>query len=249
MSDGEHSRSKVNNEFCSNAVGGGKCTCATPNSYVDNCKPSPAWDSNDNFWTKNKDKYLASYAPHHIVCVASVGTLIIDAEDKNVPGVVANTRWCVNCEGNMIALPLWGHTIKWYCNLDTAAIDGGIRNPPLFENKPQHDYDHGAYIKELNIELKDVVKELNMQGHETNAGQLLAFMNQKMNEFKGFLEDRGTRGAGTHLEWKNGSGNPNWFLPFSMASTALATLRGYPNLKFDKLIQKKLNALVAILKG
>lgn len=151
----------------------------------------------------------------------------------------------------MVALPLWGHTIKWYCDFSAAtiAIGGGKKHAPIFQNKPQHDYDHPAYIEELATALRGIVQELKMKEHDKTSDQLLADMNYLTTRFRKALTTRGIRSEGTHQAWQDGKTNENWFLPFSMATAALATQRGYPNLDFNEMILEKLTALVDIFKS
>ena len=48
----------------------------------------------------------------------------------------------------MKAMPLWGHTVQWYCSFkedDDGTIEGKVKSrtrEPLFKNIPQHDFDH-----------------------------------------------------------------------------------------------------------
>ncbi len=249
---GTHNREKFKKEFCAVAADG-KCDCG--NDYKANCKPAPAWDSADDFtWAiKGQGKRQQSYAPHHVLCVASVATLLIDATDKKVEGVVEATKWCVNNEGNMIAMPLWGHTVKWYCNIKAAllSVGGGNTAPPLFQNLPQHDSDHtgkGAYIEELEEVLRKLVVQLAKTGHEAKPVDLAGAMTKLSAAFIAKLKARGLRQGGTHKAWQDGATNRDWFMPFSMATDGSALRKGYPKLQFSQKTMRKLQWLANQLK-
>lgn len=245
-----HNREKFKKEFCAVAADG---ECACGNNYKTNCVPSPAWDSaNDFTWfIKGQGARQQSYAPHHILCVASIATLLIDATDKGVEGVVEATKWCVNKKVNMIALPLWGHTVKWYCNIGALTIAGGQTNPPPFEKLPQHDWDHtgkGAYIEELEGELRDLVKAVAKKAHEAKPVDLAGTLDGMAGDFTTKLNDRGQRQGGTHAAWQSGATNKDWFLAFSMANDGSATRKGYPKLDFTKKVLRKLQWLANQIK-
>ncbi|MEJ8849310.1 hypothetical protein [Variovorax rhizosphaerae] len=242
---GNHNRELFKNDFCAVAADG-ECNCG--NDYKKNCVPSPAWSSADDFQWGDRQQ---SYAPHHVLCVASVGVLIIKATDTDVKGVVKATKWCVNKKGNMIALPLWGHTVKWYCKVGTRVIGGGNTKAPKFQNLPQHDWDHtgeGGYIEELNEELKDLVREVANKAHDAKPVNLAATLDKKAKSFKDRLKDRGNRQGGTHKAWKSGATNPDWYMPFSMASNDSVKDRAYPKLDFSDEVLTKLKWLAEKLK-
>lgn len=245
-----HNREKFKKEFCAVAADGA-CDCG--NDYKKNCVPAPAWDSaNDFTWfIKGQGARQQSYAPHHILCVASVATILIDATDKQVDGIVEATKWCVNKKPNMIALPLWGHTVKWYCNISALSMTGGQTSPPPFQNLPQHDWDHtgkGAYIEELEEVLKNLVKQLAKKGHEAKPIDLAGAMDKLAAAFEAKLKARGLRQGGTHTAWQNGATNKDWFLPFSMANDGSATRKGYPKMDFSKKVLRKLQWLANQIK-
>jgi hypothetical protein len=249
---GDH-RSLFKDNFCAVAADG-ECNCG--NDYKKNCKPSPPWKSSYDFtWTNKKlGSRQQSYAPHHIVCVASVGTLIVQASGKKVDGIVRKTTWCVNTKTNMIAMPLWGHTVQWYCNVDEETLKSASRGAPSFENIPQHDWDHtgtGCYIKELEEFIIKLVKDMRKADHDATTSDLAGELDDLSDDFREKLEDRGLRGSpkGTHEGWKKGRANPksNWYLPFSMAADGPASRKGFPKLTFTNMVMKKLKWLAAQL--
>lgn len=251
---GDH-RALSKEEFCAVAADG-ECDCG--NDYKKNCKPAPAWKASLNFTWNNKKtgKRQQSYAPHHIVCVASVGTLIIQASGKKVDGIVKATVWCANTKKNMIAMPLWGHTVQWYCNVPEETLRTAARGAPDFEDIPQHDWDHtgqGCYINELNDEIIPIVKNMRKAGHTAATEDLAGQLDDMSDDFREKLEDRGVRGSpkGTHEGWKKGlkdrTGNSTWYLPFSMAAAAAAGRKGFPKLTFNSKVMAKLKWLATQL--
>lgn len=249
-------RTKRKDDFCAVAAEG-TCGCSIDKSYVQECKPIPGWDDTIDFTWKNKrtGKRQQGAAPHHIVCVASVGTLIIDASGKKVDGIVRATEWCVNTKKNMVAMPLWGHTVQWYCNIATQTLKASTRKAPPFEDIPQHDWDHtgtGAYQQELEELIIKIVKNMRQAGHDAKTSDLAGSLDDLSDDFRELLVNRGKRGTpkGTHKGWINGNANPKskWYLPFSMANDAAASRKGFPKLTFTNKVFAKLKWLAEQLK-
>jgi hypothetical protein len=247
-------RTLFKDNFC--AVAADKeCNCG--NSYKENCKPPISWSWKSSFdfkWTnKHGESRQQSYAPHHILCVASIGTLIIQSTEKKVDGIVRKTVWCANTEKNMIAMPLWGHTVKWYCNLLDETVKSGKTTAPVFKDIPQHDWDHtgkGCYIEELNNEIVQLVEELNGAKHGATTNNLARMLDNLSDVFREKLRKRGIRGspAGTDAGWNKGKndqkGNSDWYLSFSMAKDKAAARKGYPKVTFNYKAMAKLRWLV-----
>jgi len=246
-----HSKGVKKDEFCALR----KDDCGH-NKYQENCRPSEDWPKYPQEFTgsikdkakkvigKFKDSRRRSYEAHHAVCVASVTGII--AEDTEIESVVRNTQWCVNYKPNMIALPMWAQSIQWYCYLSRAHllkaeilsddIGGGYKATPApappFRNLPQHDYDHGRYITEVDTELKEIVKEVKKLAgkHEEQKKKLKDELDNLVGRFKTELQTRGLRTGGTHAAWNLGMNFPDsdWYMPFSMAKDSEVEARPFP---------------------
>lgn len=255
MSDHRDDRTK-NDLFCAVAADG-QCGCEAADGnkdYKAECKPDKPWLASFDFQWNNKKTgpRQQSYAPHHILCVASIGKLMICATDKDVKPVVNKTNWCANTKRNMVAMPLWGHTVQWYADLDEEKLKSSLPSAPNFENIPQHDWDHtgkGCYKNELDDEIIKLVKQIKKSGHDAVDGDLGARLGEMSDDYRGRLEQRGMRGSpkGTHEAWKRGMANPksDWYLPFSMAIKSAAGRKGFPKLSFSAMVKKKIQWLVA----
>src|ERR1700690_1795961 len=114
-----HSDGTVVGNFC--AIRSPKCD-RHKNEYQKNCVPPPlGWDA-FFFIQGKKERVVKNFEAHHAVCVACATEFI--ALDPKIVKIVKETDWCVNSTVNMLAMPLWGHTIKYYCNMfDNVAID------------------------------------------------------------------------------------------------------------------------------
>src|SRR5262245_22480541 len=134
----DHQRGESKGLFC--GIPGRPCACG--NDYVDICEPG--W-SNVTFPRLVKKKTGSSTFPkkfeaHHILCVAPIGSETV--ANTNIDARVRSTQWCINNGSNMLGMPLWGHTVMWYCSI--AASGGSIKatlTAPPFANIPQHDWD------------------------------------------------------------------------------------------------------------
>ena len=51
---------------------------------------------------------------HHILCVAQVNKCVV-GKTIEVQKVLDESKWCINSTKNMVALPLWGTTVMYYC--------------------------------------------------------------------------------------------------------------------------------------
>jgi hypothetical protein len=220
---GGHSAGVKKNKFC--ALRKKSCPCG--NKYRTVC--TPAW-------------VAFGYQAHHILCVACVTEFI--GKNKDIIEVVRKTKWCVNTGTNMLALPMSGATIKWYCKL---AIADAPLVAPLFENLPQHDYDHGLYNIEINDTLKQIAAAIkkNLDKHrDPPPGSLAGDLDTESKTFRATLKRRGgRRSGGTHAAWKKGAKDPtsDWYKAFSMAATP--TERSFPGVGFDSVLAKKIRNL------
>jgi hypothetical protein len=253
MSD-EHERGDRKHNFCS-VPAKPKCSdCPGSKDYIEVCKPS-GW-FNHTFMRLVRKKtgdvtFDKKYEAHHMVCVSPVTTQL--TTKKGIQSVIAQTVWCINNKKNMIALPLWGHTVMWYCTItaeddDTATdmISDLIkkrRGEPAFADLPQHDWDHngnGRYTSEVDADCLKLAKQVAESGHKLKGQDLTDKLDALSNKYKGILKARGNRCGGTHAAWKQGQKDPesNWGQPFSMASTSKLSKKGFPARSFDKSVAK-----------
>ncbi|HKE46329.1 MAG TPA: hypothetical protein VKB41_17460 [Steroidobacteraceae bacterium] len=261
MADDEHKRRRVKGEFCANAAKD-DCGCDSHNDYRGNCKPAPAWDVSvadyayaqigKNKGSKKKFRWKHGYEAHHLLCVGTVTKVLIDG--RGISQIIRETRWCVNNPMNMHAMPMWGHTIKYYCDIDTQTVGSGGSQPPPWKNIPQHDWDHNSkkgYRFEVEEQLKAVAKKLreNKKQHKAEAKKLPDTLEKLSDHFFGQLKERGERCEGTDNGWKKGGKRKDWFHPFSMGNDGCVTEKGYPRGDFDQQTAGKLKWLKDQLTG
>lgn len=226
-----HKRGAKTGEFCT-APGSSKCLCG--NDYRAVCKKieNKEWA---NFTTMEKQKGKRRrraknpFEAHHILCVSCV---MKELQTKvGIITVVRQAKWCINKGNNMIALPLWGHTVKWYCDPD----ESSTKAPP-FADRPQHDFDHNkkdGYTHEVSIAVRKMANTIKAQGHNADPDKIVKALNKASSDFRKKLRERGERSEGTHEGWKKGTkGLPNWYMPFSMASAA--EVRKFPVRNFNE---------------
>lgn len=251
--DESHTKGAVEGQFCSQRKDTCDCPTGSGNKYKDVCKDIDWGKYPQNYTESIKDAaknilgklYTARRrAPeaHHIACVAAVTKII--TKNTDIQSVVENTPWCVNKPGNLIALPMWAHTVEWYCKLSIITptrpeileeIDGKYsmtpRVAPPFANLPQHDYDHSAYIEEVDSALESLVETVKgVEGHKNQEKALESELNRLVSDFKTALQDRGQRVGGTHAAWNLGMNfrDSEWYMPFSMANDGEVEAREFP---------------------
>ncbi|MEQ1850441.1 MAG: hypothetical protein ABMA01_02500 [Chthoniobacteraceae bacterium] len=202
-----------------------------------------------------KKRVAKEFEAHHLLCVACVTEFI--GKSVTIKKIVPQTQWCINARPNMYPMPLWGHTIKHYCDLAGGGTFMAAVLPPPFANVPQHDYDHNSlngYTTEVGKELKDLANECEkmLDKHEDIAKQLADALSYLSGYFKSALQARGLRMGGTHAAWQQGSAKPesdDWSMPFSMADDGNVQKRTFPVGGLDnKLAQKIQNLAKALLK-
>ena len=264
-----HSEGDQKGKFC--YLRAPKCNMVAPhqhsNEYQKNCTPAPTGWAAYEFVQGTKKEDRKHFEAHHIVCVAAVSEYI--ASVSSIEDIVKNTAWCVNSADNMFAMPLWGHTLTWYCdnfedvdgsNLEQLRQAGDLfsfSRAPRFKNIPQHDYDHNSakgYKKEVDAKLKalaEQVEEAAEESHEAATKQLKTELDNLSKLYKAELTRRGaTRSGGTHAAWKLGMKQPDsaWYEPFSMAQDGCAEPRTFPaaGVSSGKVLAK-LRSLVAAL--
>lgn len=217
--------------------------CSGTNKYREDTKPN--WGANYKFdQVKTVSKKLLPngkkrkhagkkyrkempFNAHHIVCVADIAGILFTPD---VFPVVRETAWCVNAPINMVALPLWGHTLKHYCDLDPEKRESKADpDPPPFKDLPQHDYDHYRYqrdhVRPKLQKIKDSI-DLNNSNHEDSAKALAGALNKLAQKLRKHIEN----GRETHQAWCDGFKAENkdtWYKPFSMAKDP--SFRAFPS--------------------
>ena len=255
---GEHDRGKREGQFCA-VPANPKCSdCPESKTYIEVCKPRSWFAHTFERLVRAKAgafTFDKKYEAHHLACVAPV-TKDLVAHPK-IKGVLEQTRWCINKKSNMIAMPLWGHTVKWYCAITSEGgeIDDS-RRAPRFKDIPQHDYDHNCkegYTWEVEQVVKELAAECEMAGHKLKGSDLAGSLDDISDDFKSkLLEERGKRKGGTHAAWKLGQKeppDPQWCHPFSMASDAKVTSKGFPVRSFDEAVAKWIDRISTAIAG
>jgi hypothetical protein len=213
-----HSKEWQKNQFCAKVPCEASCVAGTKKNYQEVCKPSAWFD-----WEFGQKDGMKPYEAHHILCWSCVSSCMF-AKNPKCRAILRGTKWCVNKKRNMIALPLWGHTVKWYKKK---------AGRPKFEDLPNHNRDHGRYLDDVKTALKALIKAAKAEKDDHGkledidiAGEL----DDKADDFKKILKTRGsTRGGpdkkgkphiGTHACISLGMAEPDslWFMPFSMAA-------------------------------
>jgi hypothetical protein len=193
------------------------CVAGTTTNYIEVCEPSDWWD----FEFGQKDG-MKPYEAHHLLCWSCV-TSTLFAKNPKCMAILRGTQWCVNNKDNMIALPLWGHTVKWYKKMD------GV---PKFKDLPNHNRDHNRYLEDVKKALKKIIKDVKAEKDDHGKVEdidVAGALNTNAGDFQTQLKTRGsTRGGpdkknkphiGTHACIALGMAEPDslWYMPFSMA--------------------------------
>jgi len=241
---GDHDRGDRKHHFCA-VPASPKCgDCTESKDYIEVCKPGDWFGHTFLRLVKAKAgafTFEKKYEAHHLVCVSPCSVELL--AKKEIEGVIAQTVWCINNGRNMLAMPLWGHTVKWYCEITAAG--GSIKSgatAPAFANIPQHDWDHNGperYTWEVEEACKKLAKKVEEAGHKLKGEDLKAALDSLSDKFRNILLNvRGTRCGGTHNAWDKGQDDPesDWCQPFSMASTVKLTRKGFPVKKFDERV-------------
>lgn len=254
-----HSEGVQKGKFCALRTGSDQ-KCEHPdgspgNQYRNNCKPK-GW-SDDFFYQGSKKAVEKSYEAHHQLCVASVTQYL--ANKRKLLDIIKQTKWCINAKTNMYAMPLWGHTIQYYCDIETRGLSVDerfkirIKGPP-FKNIPQHDYDHnstGGYKDDVDKKIKELAEQIDKKKdkHEEAVKDLKKKLNVLSKYFRDELNRRGSKRCdGTHEAWRNARKDeaPNWYEPFSMADDGKETPRAFPlcATSTDEWVANKIKSLV-----
>lgn len=249
---GKHDRGSREGKFCA-VPAKPKCTdCPGSKDYIAVCEPPEWFDHTFSRLVSAKVgpfTFAKKYEAHHVLCVAPVSDKLVS--NSAIEGVIKQTKWCINNEQNMLAMPLWGHTVKWYCkDIETKKmIPGGLGAPP-FADIPQHDFDHncnGGYTDDIRKACDDLVEEIEEAEHELKGDSLVGRLNQLSGKWKNELVvTRGKRKGGTHAAWAAAQGataDPQWCHPFSMASEGKVSSIGFPVRNFNDEVMKWINRI------
>jgi hypothetical protein len=194
---------------------------------------------------------------HHIVCVSSVGAGLIST--PGIEPILRNTEWCINDAHNMIAMPVWGATVKHYCAIrKVGSFFKLIQGPPPFVNIPQHNWDHNikeGYTDEVTSRLARIGVKIVARDHKGEAQDVAGQLNDIATYFRSELNYRGSqRKGGTHTAWEgavtsDGGVGTEWYLPFSMAQDGMARERGFPLKKDSADVGAWIGRIANLLKG
>ena len=206
------------------------------------------------------------YEAHHLVCVSAVTNKLLSRSTIIKP-VIKQTKWCINNKDNMLAMPLWGHTVKWYCSI--TAADVKVKNPlrkikgkvpaPPFQNIPQHNWDHignECYLWEVEEEVDKLADDVESSPHQLKGKKLEDRLKTLSTNFKNKLVakkgGRGWRKGGTDAAWglaQKPTPDPEWCHPFSMASNGKVTSKGFPARDFGEELTKWIERIAKAIAG
>jgi len=190
----------------------------------------------DNTTTSGiESKLWQGWEAHHVICVQAViryQDLYAETYRSTIDRVYKATDWCINQTPNM----------KWLPQKETYVAHGSVdesnRRNPVFEGAweldlPCHDWDHnskGGYfdelLKDLQAKVWDKIKSARQKKKKPHFGpaKAKAALSNLSKDYKRKLKDRGARKGGTAKAIKNQTVD-KWWLPFSMANTAIAGAR------------------------
>ena len=231
-----HTEGMLINKFCTQRKG----TCAPcGNSYADVVDPDDYKFPRLVQKKAGPETLDISANAHHILCVAEVTKVL--SKDKKLKKVLENTKWCINTvDVNLISLPLFYHTVHWYCKDRTGEGPGGRRTKlgdiltslkaPPFKDLPNHDFDHGEYNKEVETDLNKLSASVKQAVHKYDSVDVAGRLDTLSNNFRTRLESRGIRQGGTHVAWLAAVKGEcdKWYEPFSLASGGGVTKKAFP---------------------
>jgi hypothetical protein len=251
MSTSDHQRGDRKGVFC-DVPSEKKCDdCTCTKNYIEICEP--AW-KNMVFPRMYNTKYgvvkfKKKYEAHHVVCVEPVLSEILGR--AKIQGIIHATKWCVNNGDNMLAMPLWGHTVMWYCAV--TSVSGAIKGTlvaPLFQNICNHDRDHRAYSLEITADLKKMADGVEAAGHQAKSEPIQQYLNGLSAKWKAQLAARAMRRDGTHQGFLDGKASKkDWYQPFSMASDAKVTDVGFPVKNFNDMVARWIDKIKTAIAG
>jgi hypothetical protein len=202
--------------------------CPHSKDYREACKPKPEWQRPKfrrliKYTSKPWKTQNYPYEAHHLLCVGSVTDHILG--DAKIRSIIEQTTWCINGEINMKAMPLWGHTIQHYCDLEDVKYTYKVKDSrvgpwaqvieptqvrflenaakPDFADIPMHNFGHNSkkgYKYEVDVRLQNVAGKIAraQKNHEEKIEELKERLDTLSQQFKKKLEERGIRKVGTH---------------------------------------------------
>ena len=224
-------------KFCSIRANPKCGDCKQAKNYIDACKPA-GWANYSYPQMVSGSPTKKKYEAHHILCVSPVTDEI--AGKSAIKAAIEETDWCINNPDNMVAMPLWGHTVQWYCRILRSKKYTITDAPaPPFANIPQHNFDHnskGGYTHEIRVECKNLAAEVKNSGHSLKGDALKGKLDKLSAHWRKQIAKRGAREDGTHAAGQAGQKDPDsvaWCKPFSMASNGKVSSTGFPVRNFD----------------
>ncbi|WP_341675042.1 hypothetical protein [Niveibacterium sp. SC-1] len=244
----EHKRGDKKGKFC--GIPGTPCECG--NDYIKVCEPSWSFHTFRRLVRAESGTFgfEKKFEAHHVVCVSPVSSEII-AKPK-IDGIIRGTTWCINNKENMLAMPLWGHSVMWYCKITVAGGKLDASSAPPFADIPQHDWDHNCrdgYTDEVVAACKDLAAEIESEGHNVEPDDIKGALDELSSDFKSKLKSRGAREGGTHKQFVEGGTSARWGHPFSMATDGKVTSKGYPVKVFDERVARWIERIKNAIMG
>ncbi len=243
MADEKHVFPSAASKFCSTRV----CSCGKKNDYQDCCKAvREEWKI-----VQGSRGRMFGLEAHHILCVESMNQRPKGESGEKLHQILMQTEWCINASINMIALPKFGHTLKWYSIRELSA-------PPSWKNHPHHDIHHnntGGYRSQIGREIGNTmdmfIKNIENKNCELSTSAIAENLNALARKWRSVLRNRGSRQGGTHAAWNRAARDPTyreWILPFSMAADSVA-LTLTIDISFSNKHTKKFKQLVTAIGG
>jgi hypothetical protein len=264
----DHAPLPENSEFCGIRPNGA-CECG--NNYRKIAEGKSNWNGSatgdwttkvkfkfaQRRWFKDKDDpdkgcfkiFQVGWQAHHVVPCQAVKYFPDNLEDRDL--LIShrdNTKWCINNDKNMIPMPIFGQTVKWYLmNAENDDLE-----PPPFVNIPQHDWEHNTkagYNFEVKREVYRLWKAAGEKCEEARYEKVAKALGGKSDRWTNKLKHRGKREDGTHEAWKNATEGKcdKWYLPFSMADDGEAERRHFPFTSDKSKVWSKLKQLMKSL--
>ena len=264
--ESKHKRGDYRAQFCA-VPSVSPCGIASDcENYRDACKSETDTWADHSFLRKIKslaNPFEKSYEAHHILCVSPVSKKLLGAPaTSKIYGVVSQTNWCINFKTNMMAMPLWGHTVKYYCQVTSqttsvteALAAGAALLAPGWKDIPQHDIDHNSkegYTWEISQKMETIAAKVEKAKHTISGDSLRGTLDSWSNKFRAELKRRGGRKGGTHEAWKQAQKDPTdstWVHPFSMASDGKISEQAFPVRNFSEKVASWIDRIASAMQG